>query len=78
MPKSYTYRQVIRRLKDHDKRFDVYSDRGKGSERIIFHPDIDGVERSIPIKHHGDGTDIYVGELKAIIRRFNLRHDFFN
>lgn len=78
MPKSLKYREVVRALKEFDTRFEVFANRGKGSERILFHPDINGRQESIPIKHHGDGTDIYVGSLKAIIRRFGLPHDFFD
>jgi hypothetical protein len=78
MPRSLRYREVIRRLKAHDPRFEVLMKRGKGSECLIVHPDIDGQHKSIPLKHHGDGTDIYVGALLAIARRFNLSKDFFN
>lgn len=45
---------------------------------MIFHPSIDGKPQSYPVKCHGEGTDIYVGGLKAIIRRFKLPPRIFD
>lgn len=78
MPGVCKYREVIRKLKRFDSRFLEYTNRGKGSERMIYHPDINGRARSIPIKCHGDNTEIRQGMLKSVIRRFELPNDFFD
>ena len=72
MPKIYKYRELLARLKKHDKRFVEYLDRGKGSERIIYHPDIKGRAESFPIKCHGEGKDVRPGVVSAIKRRFDI------
>jgi predicted RNA binding protein YcfA (HicA-like mRNA interferase family) len=43
---------------------------------MIYHPQIDGSQRSFPIPYH-KGRDVQRGYLKAIIKRFNLPEDFF-
>jgi predicted RNA binding protein YcfA (HicA-like mRNA interferase family) len=53
-----------------------YSNRGKGSHRMIYHPNINGQPRSFPIPFHR-GRDIQKGLLKALINRFNLPNDIF-
>ena len=78
MPRPLKYRDVIQRLRAHDKAFAVFVNRGKGSERIIFHPNINGRSESFPIKCHGEGTEIRVGMLSALIRRFQLPRGFFD
>ena len=72
MPKPYKYRELVRKLKSHDPRFEFHEERGKGSERIIYHPDIDGRAESIPVKCHGEGTELRKGVVSAIARRFKL------
>ena len=56
-------------LREHDRRFVILSGRGKGSERIIFHPNVNGRPESYPMTFH-KGRDVGKGMLKAIIRRF--------
>lgn len=73
MPKTYTFRTLSRVLKKHDKRFEFWERRGKGSERMIYHPDINGRPESFPIKCHGENTEIRKGTLGEIKRRFNLK-----
>lgn len=73
MPKTYTFRTLEKTLRKHDKRFEFYKKRGKGSERIIYHPDINGRPESYPVKCHGENTEIRKGSLSAIKRRFNLK-----
>jgi len=70
--KSYTYRTLVKTLTKHDKKFEFHKNRGKGSERMIFHPDVNGRPESYPIKCHGDNTDIGRGHISAIARRFSL------
>jgi predicted RNA binding protein YcfA (HicA-like mRNA interferase family) len=69
---------VIERLRAHDGRFVVHIRRGKGSHRMIWHPDIGGRAESFPLKHHGDSTEIRKGTLAALIRRFNLPREIFD
>jgi predicted RNA binding protein YcfA (HicA-like mRNA interferase family) len=75
MGKPRKYREVVKILREHDPRFEFWEDRGKGSERIIYHPDINGRPASIPVKCHGEGTELRKGIISAILRRFNLPKD---
>jgi len=43
---------------DHGPRFQEIRTRGKGSERMIYHPDVAGRSESYPIKCHGEGTAV--------------------
>ena len=72
MAKTYSYRELIAKLRNYDSRFQVFKNRGKGSERMLYHPDIDGRARSYPLKCHRESDDIRRGHLSAIERRFNL------
>jgi len=72
MAKPYKYRELVKKLKKYDPRFEVYTNRGKGSERMLYHPDVNGRPASFPIKCHGDNTEIRKGLVSAIIRRFDL------
>lgn len=78
MPRPHKYREVIKKLRASDDGFQVLVNRGKGSERIIYHPSINGRPESFPIKCHGEGTEIRVGVLSALIRRFDLPRGFFD
>ena len=75
MPKPYKYRQLVRALRDYDRRFEFSRTKGKGSERMIYHTDIDGRPQSFPVKCHGENTELRKGVVSAIIRRFNLPRD---
>jgi hypothetical protein len=77
MGRPRKYREVVRILRKHDPRFEFWEDRGKGSERIIYHPDINGRPASIPVKCHGEGTELRRGVISAIVRRFNLPDGLF-
>jgi predicted RNA binding protein YcfA (HicA-like mRNA interferase family) len=72
MPRTYKFRELVKALRSYDSRFMVYENRGKGSERMIYHPDIDGRPESFPVKCHGEGTQIPKGIISGIIRRFKL------
>jgi predicted RNA binding protein YcfA (HicA-like mRNA interferase family) len=76
VPKPKRPEEVFRLLRRHDPRFELFSDRGKGSERMIYHPDVDGRPQSFPMTFHR-GRDVRPGMLSAIIRRFNLPKRFF-
>lgn len=72
MPKPRKYRELIKILRAHDSRFEVYENRGKGSERMIYHPDVGGRPQSFPVKCHGENTELRKGVISAIVRRFRL------
>jgi len=78
MPAPKTYRDMRKALRKHDKRFEFMANRAKGSERMIYHPDIDGRPESFPVKCHGEGTELRKGVLAGIIRRFRLPKDIFD
>ncbi len=78
MPRPKRFREVIAALKSHDARFEVWVNRGKGSERIIYHPDVSGRSESFPVKCHGEGTELRAGVLSGIIRRFKLPRNVFD
>jgi predicted RNA binding protein YcfA (HicA-like mRNA interferase family) len=75
--KTYKFREIAKKLKKHDKQFQVWTQRGKGSHRVIYHPDIQGHPVAYPIPCHNEGSDIKASYLKAIVRRFDLPEDFF-
>jgi hypothetical protein len=75
MAKPYTFRKLIKKLRKYDSRFEVHVHRGKGSERILYHPDVNGRPESHPVKHHGDNTELRKGVISSIIRRFDLPRD---
>jgi len=76
VPKPRKPDEVFHILRAHDSQFVFYEKRGKGSHRIIFHPNIDGHKRSFAIPYH-KGRDLQKGYLRALIRRFNLPDDIF-
>ncbi len=78
MPPPRKYREVEKRLRKHDARFQFEPDRGKGSERIIVHPDVRGHKRQTSVKHHGNNTELKQDVLRGIIRRFELPKGFFD
>jgi predicted RNA binding protein YcfA (HicA-like mRNA interferase family) len=78
MPSPKKFRVAVKILRKYDRRFQVWAERGKGSERIIYHPDIGGSARQIPVKYHGKNTELRKGVISAIIRRFELPDDLFD
>ena len=72
MPRPYKFRDLEKRLRKHDRRFEFWKRRSKGSERMIYHPDIDGSPESFPVKCHGEGQELRRGVISAVIRRFKL------
>ena len=72
MPNPHKYRQLVKILGKYDSRFEFFHAAGKGSHRVIFHPDIDGKPRSYPVKYHGRNTDLSKGVIADLIRRFQL------
>lgn len=78
MPKPLKFREFEKRIADYDERFQWLTRRGKGSERMLVHPDVNGKKCSYPVTCHGGGTELRIGMLKAVIRRFDLPNDIFD
>jgi predicted RNA binding protein YcfA (HicA-like mRNA interferase family) len=76
MPRPKKPQEVIQILHAHDSRFEFWEKRGKGSERIIYHPNVNGRSQQYPMTFH-KGHDVGKGMLRAIIRRFSLPNDIF-
>jgi predicted RNA binding protein YcfA (HicA-like mRNA interferase family) len=76
MAKPKKPEEVFRILRRHDRNFAFPENRAKGSERMIYHPNINGRSESFPMTFH-KGRDVRVGMLKAIIRRFSLPNNIF-
>ena len=76
MAKAITYRELVKRLKKRDKRYCIYANKGKGSHRMIYHPDLDGKEVSCPVPCHAS-KNLSKGVLGSIKRAFGLPSDFF-
>ncbi len=77
MPKRLKLRELLALLKQHDRRFKIYRERGKGSHLQVFHPDVSGEKKSYPLPNHGMNSDVRPGHISAIIRRFNLPRRIF-
>lgn len=77
MPRPLRTREVLERLRKHDKRFEFFSDQGKGSHLMIRHPDIDGKAAAAPCPNH-KGEDVSIGVLSSLIRRFRLPKRIFD
>ena len=78
MPRPQKFRKLVKKLLEYDSSFEIFARRGKGSERMIYHPNVNGSPASFPVTCHGNNTEIGKGMAKAIIRRFNLPDDFFD
>ena len=76
--RSREYADVVRRLRAYDRRFFIHVTRGKGSHRMIYHPDIDGRVIHSTIPYHGNKTEIPVRMLRNIIHVFQLPPDIFD
>lgn len=72
------YRYIVAALRNHDTRFEIHTRRGKGSHRMVFHPDVEGGKRHYPLPYHGSKTSIAPGMQKDLIRIFQLPADIFD
>lgn len=75
--KSLKFRELRRKLQRHDKQFKFFENKGKGSHRMIYHPDINGRAVSMPLPCHNEGAEVKKSYYKQIQRRFNLPANFF-
>ncbi|MFH1075850.1 MAG: type II toxin-antitoxin system HicA family toxin [Pseudomonadota bacterium] len=75
--KPLKFRELIEKLKPYG--IVHMSKRGKGSEVILLKPDIPGAKRGLqyPIKHHGDGTELSIPVINALLRRFEINPESF-
>lgn len=73
-PKRLTYRDLRQRLKKYGI-IEKTSKRGKGSERILYQ---ESTRNFISVTCHGEGKQLGIGLLKAIVRRFDLPDDFLS
>ncbi len=77
VPKLLRCREMLKRLRTVDKRFQVWVDRGKGSHRMVTLTTDDGA-RHYPFPCHNDGAQIDRRYLRDIIRYFDLPDDIFD
>ncbi len=61
MPRPVNYRKLVKALRDYDPDFAINERRGKGSHRMISHPDINGRPECYPVKCHGNNTELRLG-----------------
>lgn len=75
MPKGCEDRPLkYRELRKKLRKFGVKEivKRGKGSERMFFHPNIYGCPAWYPVKCHGEGTEISKAVVGAARRAFRI------
>ncbi|MCB9479440.1 MAG: type II toxin-antitoxin system HicA family toxin [Deltaproteobacteria bacterium] len=77
MSKTYKLRELEKILKDYDPLFEIIERRGKGSHRMIYHPNIDGCSVSFPVVGHGKNNDMKPYVIPQIIKRFKLPKHLF-
>ena len=77
MAKRFKFRQIEKILKNYDGRFEFVKNRGKGSERMIYHPNIGGRSKSLPVKCHGLGAEVLPYVIADIVRRFSVPRSLF-
>lgn len=70
--KQYKFRELVKKLRKYDKRFVVFTEKGKGSHRMLYHPDILGRPVSFPLICHAEGDEVKVYYIVDIIRAFKL------
>jgi hypothetical protein len=70
--RPYKFRELVRKLRAYDPLFEVHVREGKGSHRMLYHPNVDGRAEAYPLKCHGENTEIAVCYIRNIIRRFKL------
>lgn len=76
--KTYSFRELVKRPRKHDRRFEVESGRGKGSHRTIVHPDVGGRSRSFTLPCHSEGADVKRAYLPRLRETFELPDDIFD
>lgn len=81
MPKGpLKLRELLKKLKPYGIRA-LSKQQGKGSEIILLKPNSPGSRKGpqFPIKNHGQGTEIDIRVIDAILRRFTIdKKDFWS
>lgn len=78
MPKKpMRVRELLAALKPYGVR--ALPGRGKGSETVLIKPVGDDPTKGpqIPIKNHGDGTELTIPVIRSVLRRFGIPEDEF-
>ena len=76
MPEGHPlrYRELIECLKG----FGVIEIRsGRGSRRMLYKPDVEGLKQSYPIHVHSEHDEVDIHIIRAILRRFKIPEDEF-
>ena len=73
----FSWRTLFKTLHDHDSRFRDDKIRGKGSHRMLVHPDIDGKEVRFPVPVHSMGKDLPAYIPRKIMAKFRLPRTLF-
>ena len=69
--KPLKYRELRKRLRDLRGVKEIKK-RAKGSERMFYHPNINGKPVFYPVKCHGEGDEISKPLVRATRQRFNI------
>lgn len=69
---SFTYHQVMKMLREHDRKFEFPNGHGNGHQKMIFHPELG----FMPLPTHGNRS-LSPHVLANISRKFKLPKDFF-
>ena len=76
--KQHEYGYIADRLQEHDNLFEINARRGKGSHRMVFHPDVDGCSGIARFPIMAPKTTIAPVMQKDLIRIFRLPEDIFD
>jgi hypothetical protein len=70
--RPFTVRELLKKLKPYG--IILLEKRGKGSEKILLKPKEEGSKQGAqyPIKDHGDGTELSIPVVNAVLRRFSI------
>jgi len=69
--KPLKYRELRKKLRDL-RGVQEIKKRAKGSERMFYHPNINGKPAFYPVKCHGEGTELSKEIVRAARQRFNI------
>jgi len=73
--KPLKYRELRKKLREFGVQ--EFRKRGKGSERMLHHPNINGRPVWYPIKCHGEGDELSKHIVRAARERFNIKLEEF-
>jgi hypothetical protein len=73
---QFTAKDVMRKLKSHDRLFEFRAGHGNSHQVVMYHPSINGKPVSCPLPSHGK-RDISHHVLGSIKRAFDLPGNFW-